>query len=114
MIGEQDCASKVAIAAVFDAAGQKDSFSPGAGFRIVGSGFGNLPDIPSDVGVFLLPAEKGRLVRVMRYTSWTDSEITGIWPLGISGPQELLIETPNPVGMTCSARYPVLLRPGAV
>ena len=79
---------------VYDASSrQRDTYTPGGGFKLGGHDFGH-PDLTQPaVGVFLQPVAGGAPVRVPSYISWTDTEITGVWPAGSDGQQHLLVVT---------------------
>jgi hypothetical protein len=73
--------------------------TPGGAFRIYGRDNGPEPDATSLYGVFLAPVTGGgAAVRVASYSDWTDGEIMGSWPSGITGPQLLSIVTAYTTG----------------
>lgn len=93
-------------------AGDHDRLTPGGPFGIVGRGFGSFPEVPNDIGVYILCSTRNQLVRVHQYVSWTDREIRGHWPVDVLGPLWLFIEMRTDEGLIRSAihAHPLRLR----
>lgn len=83
------------IQRVYDGATRApDRCTPGGAFRIGGHDFGMEPgQLEVTQGVFLTPVAGGAAVRVSSYSDWTDSEIMGSWPTGLTGAQHLSVVT---------------------
>lgn len=70
-----------------------DHYTAGGGFKINGQDLGQ-PDLASsEFGVFLEAVANGNRVKVTSIIDWTDGEITGAWPAGITGAQRLVVVT---------------------
>jgi hypothetical protein len=75
-----------------EVSGDADRCTPGGAFVISGVGFGEHRFVPENIGVYLHGPPGTPLIRVMRYTMWKDTEIRGIWPREVAGPQTLFVE----------------------
>jgi hypothetical protein len=71
----------------------RDRYCPGGLFKVSGWRFGDWEEVPTDVGLYLIPAAGGAPVRAPFYYYWHDGEIEGLWPLCVRGPQRLILET---------------------
>jgi hypothetical protein len=91
--------------------GTEDSYTPAGRFIIRGSGFGALPEVGEDIGVFLCEECKAGQHRVERYFSWQDDEIQGEWPLGRWGVQRVFIETSASGGLILGVLHSKPLAP---
>ncbi len=98
---------------VYDASSrQRNRCTPGGGFKLGGHDFGH-PDLTQPaVGVFLQPVAGGAQVRVQSYIGWTDTEITGVWPAGLTGQQHILVVTKyDPASNARNTTYTNVLSP---
>ena len=81
-----------------------DTISPGGSFRISGPGqFGSEPPADSTtLGLFLRLTSATTLVQIGSVAEWTDSEIYGAWPAGLSGTYELraIVKYPRNVSLS--------------
>jgi len=91
---------------VYDATSRaRNKCTPGGGFKIGGEDFFHFDEVPANVGVYLQPVAGGARVRVTSYISWKDSEISGVWPTGLTGTQTLIVETTYEGGGIRSTTY---------
>ena len=88
-----------------------DHYTAGGGFKINGQDLGQ-PDLQSSTfGVFLEAVSNGTRVRLTSIIDWSDSEITGAWPAGITGAQRLVIVTQYSFGLPRTTIYGTNLTP---
>jgi hypothetical protein len=95
----------IRIQTVLDHSGEADSYTPGGLFTVRGSGFGDYRHVPRGTGIYLAAQSGGRLVQVFRYLKWSDSEIAGVWPVGVHGLQWLFIGREVATGIAMSAPH---------
>ena len=88
-----------------------DHYTAGGGFKINGQDLGQ-PDLQSSTfGVFLEAVSNGTRVKLTSIIDWSDSEITGAWPAGITGAQRLVIVTQYSFGLPRTTIYGTNLTP---
>ena len=68
-----------------------DRYTAGGGFKINGQDLGR-PDLQSSqFGLFLEAVTGGARTRCSSIIDWTEGEITGAWPAGVTGAQRLVV-----------------------
>ncbi|MEQ1862626.1 MAG: hypothetical protein ABMA13_22125 [Chthoniobacteraceae bacterium] len=83
---------KPTIFSVLDlSSGEYDQFTPGGTFVVRGRGFGELPDPPRNLGVYI-HGPGAALQRIEHYERWSDREIRACWPGTITGSLWLFVE----------------------
>jgi hypothetical protein len=88
-----------------------DHYTAGGGFKINGQDLGQ-PDLASSTfGLFLEAVSTGARIKLASIIDWTDGEITGAWPAGVTGAQRLVVVTQYAFGLPRTTIYGTNLTP---